>query len=416
MANSDMTREAQKIWKAIQPMVRKEARDAAQSAVRAKKMTVVTPPNGQTVGVAEPFGETLNLPYSSALPSLSPGDAVWVQWFYDNASTMMVICKGDGQTFGADNPLSVAQGGTGASQSPELLVNLGSADPAPILQPEPRPGVTGILSVVNGGTGATTEKEALTRLGALPVSGGTMIGKQLIQDGYLEITDYMYPFLWLRPIYGNVKNVGRLESGYDGTISIQAWEDSSGQNRRIFRLSNAAETEDIANALTLDDVRAGLMVGKYTVLTTAAPVGIANGGAGIENPGRCRITSGGSTTIVAGETNLATYHFTTYGMFMLCAKVRFTRWSTSTGDMHVQVTMASSSTSTDVAGSAHATMYSNMDSVDVTLTLPRIITEENEAVNLSVSLNNESGIVRVDSYSFESYYMSATTQVEQAAT
>lgn len=94
--STDYTREAQKIWKALQPMVEREVHRQTNSCVRAKKMMVVTPPDGKFVGVAEPYGQTVFVPYSSAL-TLVPGDAVWVHWYFGNASTMIVIAKGDGQ-------------------------------------------------------------------------------------------------------------------------------------------------------------------------------------------------------------------------------------------------------------------------------------------------------------------------------
>lgn len=94
--STDYTREAQKIWKALQPMVEREVHRQTNSCVRAKKMMVVTPPDGKLVGVAEPYGQTVFVPYSSAL-TLVPGDAVWVYWYFGNASTMIVIAKGDGQ-------------------------------------------------------------------------------------------------------------------------------------------------------------------------------------------------------------------------------------------------------------------------------------------------------------------------------
>jgi hypothetical protein len=94
--STDYTREAQKIWKALRPMVDQRIADLSRSCVRARKMTVMTAPNGQTVGVGEPFGKTFNVPYSSAL-NLSVGDSVWVYWYFGNASTMIVMAMGDGQ-------------------------------------------------------------------------------------------------------------------------------------------------------------------------------------------------------------------------------------------------------------------------------------------------------------------------------
>lgn len=52
--------------------------------------------------------------------------------------------------------VSIAQGGTGMSSSPSLLINLASENAVNVLAATPRPGVTGILPVAHGGTGNGT--------------------------------------------------------------------------------------------------------------------------------------------------------------------------------------------------------------------------------------------------------------------
>lgn len=93
----DLTREAQKIWNALRVMVDKEIDKRTASCVRSRKMTVLSAPNGSTIGVAEPFGQTVNIPYSSALANVKVGDTVWVDWKFDNASTMVAMATGEGQ-------------------------------------------------------------------------------------------------------------------------------------------------------------------------------------------------------------------------------------------------------------------------------------------------------------------------------
>lgn len=92
----DSTNEAMKIWKAIKPMIDKEIEAKTKSAVRSKKMNVITPPNGETMGVAEPFGEEVFVPYNPVLKSAKKGDSVWVNWYFSNASTMYATAMGDG--------------------------------------------------------------------------------------------------------------------------------------------------------------------------------------------------------------------------------------------------------------------------------------------------------------------------------
>lgn len=112
----DDTNEALKIWDALKPMVDREIKERTASCVRSKKMTVTSAPNGTTIGVCEPFDTvTYNIPYSSAVKGAQVGDAVWVQWYFDNASTMIAVCYGDGlNDYNIPSfPLSIANGGTG---------------------------------------------------------------------------------------------------------------------------------------------------------------------------------------------------------------------------------------------------------------------------------------------------------------
>lgn len=91
------TNEALKIWNALKPMVTKEIERLTRSCVRARKMQVKVPPNGSTIGVAEPYGETIQIPYSFALSEAREGDAVWVWEYFSNASTMIALAYGNGQ-------------------------------------------------------------------------------------------------------------------------------------------------------------------------------------------------------------------------------------------------------------------------------------------------------------------------------
>ena len=91
------TEEALKIWKALKPMVNRQIEDKTRSSVRAKKMTVTTPPVNGVVGVTETFCPEIFVPCSASLSDLRTGDAVWVWYFFNNASTMIVLSRGNGQ-------------------------------------------------------------------------------------------------------------------------------------------------------------------------------------------------------------------------------------------------------------------------------------------------------------------------------
>lgn len=95
---ADDTSEALKIWEALRPMIDTEIAEKTRSCVRTRKMVCTTAPNGSVIGVAEPFGNEVKISYSSSVSNAQVGDAVWVQWYYDNASTMLAISFGDGSS------------------------------------------------------------------------------------------------------------------------------------------------------------------------------------------------------------------------------------------------------------------------------------------------------------------------------
>ena len=67
---------------------------------------------------------------------------------------------------GVSGVLPVANGGSGLSSSPSMLINLGSTTAANVMQASPRPGVTGTLPVGHGGTGLTSSPSMLINLGS----------------------------------------------------------------------------------------------------------------------------------------------------------------------------------------------------------------------------------------------------------
>ena len=95
--SNDKTREAQKIWDALSPMISSLVSRSTRSCVRARKMQVMEPADGRFLAVAEPYGNTIRVPYSAALQDVPVGSAVWVIWFFDNASTMIAVATGAGQ-------------------------------------------------------------------------------------------------------------------------------------------------------------------------------------------------------------------------------------------------------------------------------------------------------------------------------
>lgn len=83
--------EVRAIQKALEPWVRKLIQDATRNCVRRKTVTVVTAPNGQTMGVSEPFDETvMDLPYLASLSGKQVGDTVTIEWVYGLSNAIAI--------------------------------------------------------------------------------------------------------------------------------------------------------------------------------------------------------------------------------------------------------------------------------------------------------------------------------------
>ena len=95
--------EVRAIQKALEPWVRKLIDSATQNCVRRRAVTVVTAPNGQTMGVQEPFDDTvMNLPYLSALSGAQVGDTVTIEWVYGLSNAVVVGHGGSGAQAATD--------------------------------------------------------------------------------------------------------------------------------------------------------------------------------------------------------------------------------------------------------------------------------------------------------------------------
>lgn len=130
------------------------------------------------------------------------------------------------------------------------------------------------LGIAQGGTGASTAAAACSALGALARSGGTMTGN-------LNIQGSLYPSLYLLPTYNGTTNRTVFEGSYAGASSFAAWEDSTGNNRRMLEVRTATYAPSMDNALLLRTAVAGTYY-QYRVFHAgmATPVPITNGGTG----------------------------------------------------------------------------------------------------------------------------------------
>lgn len=78
------------------------------------------------------------------------GGSTWGKWY---------------KFFNTSDTIPVANGGTGITSNPSMLVNLASTSAASVFQASPRPGVTGTLPLSRGGLGATTAAGGRSTLG-----------------------------------------------------------------------------------------------------------------------------------------------------------------------------------------------------------------------------------------------------------
>lgn len=130
------------------------------------------------------------------------------------------------------------------------------------------------LAVEYGGTGANNAALARFYLGAVSKTGDTMTGN-------LNIQSALYPSLYLVPTYNNTTNRTVFEGSYLGASSFAAWEDGSGNNRRMLEVRTKAFQNSLDWAVLLRVADAGVW-GSYRIfhMGMETPVPVANGGTG----------------------------------------------------------------------------------------------------------------------------------------
>ena len=236
-----------------------------------------------------------------------------VSWFllqhanyqYNDTGKNRMWMRGDVQIVGnlsASNlpafPLSAANGGTGQTslQATRNAMGLGNT--------------TGALPVANGGTGATTAAGARSNLGAVNKAGDTMTGNLTVQGS-------MYPKVILSPTYNSTANSAQFEGSYQGSASMQAWQDAAGNNRRVLEVRTRGYQSSLDNALALRDCVSGSW-STYRVfhegMTTAVPVN--KGGAGATTAAAARQNLGirSGTKVVTLTNGSASVPFSDFGV------------------------------------------------------------------------------------------------------
>ena len=142
------------------------------------------------------------------------------------------------------------------------------------------------LAVAYGGTGAASAAGAIANLGGVKKTGDTMTGN-------LNISGYLYPSMLLLPTYNDTTNRTVFEGSYAGASSFAAWEDSTGNNRRMLEVRTKAYQNSLDWAVLLRVCDAGTW-GNYRVFHSGMVSGVpvANGGTGATTAANARANLG----------------------------------------------------------------------------------------------------------------------------
>ena len=146
--------------------------------------------------------------------------------------------------------------------------------------------ISGTVPITRGGTGGTTAAAARGNLGAVAKTGDTMTGN-------LNIQGTLYPSMLLLPTNSGQSNRIVFEGSYVGAASFAAWEDSTGNNRRMLEVRTKAYQSSLDNAVMLRVCDGGTW-GNYRIFHAGMPSGvpIANGGTGATTAANARSNLG----------------------------------------------------------------------------------------------------------------------------
>ena len=81
--------------KALEPLIQQIVDDRTKNALRVERYEVSTVADGTAMGVRQPYGTEIFLPYSQQVANAQEGDSVLVLW-RGTLSTAKVWCFGNG--------------------------------------------------------------------------------------------------------------------------------------------------------------------------------------------------------------------------------------------------------------------------------------------------------------------------------
>ena len=152
------------------------------------------------------------------------------------------------------------------------------------------------LAIAYGGTGSVNADAAIANLGGVKKSGDTMTGN-------LNIQGTLYPSLCLLPTNSGQTNRIVFEGSYVGAASFAAWEDSTGNNRRMLEVRTKAYASSLDNAVMVRVCDGGTW-GNYRVyhegMETVIPLSKGGTGGTSAATARSKIGANNASNLTTG--------------------------------------------------------------------------------------------------------------------
>ena len=156
--------------------------------------------------------------------------------------------------------------------------------------------LNGTVPISRGGTGGTTAAAARSNLGAVNKAGDTMTGNLTIQGT-------LYPSMLLKPTQSGQTNQTVFEGSYVGASSFAAWEDNTGNNRRMLEVRTKAYAASLDNAVMVRVCDGGTW-GNYRVyhegMETVIPLSKGGTGGTSAATARSKIGANNASNLTTG--------------------------------------------------------------------------------------------------------------------